>query len=49
MNLQCGTAIVEECKFALDWTDENSFKYLTNEIVDVGTFGIKLAFGFVAS
>jgi hypothetical protein len=50
MDFNCGTSITADCEaLAYDWEVEATYKLLVNQIVDMGTLGVKLAVGLMAS
>jgi hypothetical protein len=49
-SFNCGTAITAECEAkTYDWTIDATYVALVNQVVDMGTLGIKLAVGLMAS
>jgi hypothetical protein len=49
MDFNCGTTIIDVCDRVYDWEDESTYVHFVNQIVDVGTLGIKLAVGMMAA
>ena len=49
MDFKCGTQVIDACNIEHDWENEATYIALVNQIVDMGTLGVKLAVGLMAA